>query len=147
MKRVLDSIGAELPPEAAPWAADREAFAVATADAAVREFSGAFDRWRQLYQGARDQLKEANRKSELPGLSAKERRAAKEQQAQANEQLALLERGTSTYGSDFYTYRYLATEGASCPATTFRGCRFMPMCRRSARDREGEPPISSGRGL
>jgi Lhr-like helicase len=111
MKRVLDGIAAELTPEAAPWAIDREAFAAATADAAEREFSNAFDRWRQLYQGARDQLKEANRKSELPGLSAKERRAAKEQQAQANEQLALLERGTSTYGSDFYTYRYLATEG------------------------------------
>jgi Lhr-like helicase len=111
MKRVLDSIGTELTQEVAPWAVDREAFAATTAAAAEREFSGAFDRWRQLYQGARDQLKEANRKSELPGLSAKERKAAKDQQAQANEQLALLERGTSTYGSDFYTYRYLATEG------------------------------------
>jgi Lhr-like helicase len=111
MKRVLDSIGAELTKQAAPWAADRAAFAATTADAAEREFSSAFDRWRQLYQGARDQLKEANRKSELPGLSAKERKAAKERQAQANEQLALLERGTSTSGSDFYTYRYLATEG------------------------------------
>jgi Lhr-like helicase len=111
MKRVLDSIDAELTPEAAPWAADRAAFADATADGAAREFSDAFDRWRQLYQAAREQLKEANRKSEMPGLGAKERRAAKEQQAQANEQLALLERGTSTSGSDFYTYRYLATEG------------------------------------
>jgi Lhr-like helicase len=111
MKRVLDSIDRELTPEAAPWAADREVFATATADAAAGEFSGAFDRWRQLYEGARDQLKEANRKSEMHGLSAKERRAAKDQQAQANEQLALLERGTSTSGSDFYTYRYLATEG------------------------------------
>ena len=111
MKRVLDSIGAELTQEAAPWVPDREAFAAATADAAELEFSNAFDRWRQLYQGARDQLKEANRKSELPGLSANERKTAKDQQAQANEQLALLERGTSSSGSDFYTYRYLATEG------------------------------------
>jgi helicase-like protein len=111
MKRMLDSIDAELTPEAAPWASDREAFATATADAAMQEFSTAFDRWRQLYEGARDQLKEANRKSEMHGLSAKERRDAKDQQAQANEQLALLERGTSTSGSDFYTYRYLATEG------------------------------------
>jgi len=47
----------------------------------------------------------------MHGLSAKERRTAKTQQAQANEQLALLERGTSSGGSDFYTYRYLATEG------------------------------------
>ena len=33
------------------------------------------------------------------------------EQLQANEQIALLERGTSSTGSDFYTYRYLATEG------------------------------------
>jgi Lhr-like helicase len=111
MRRVLDSLGAELTPTAAPWATNREVFAAATADAAAREFSGAFNRWRQLYEGARDQLKEANRKSEMHGLSAEERRTAKIQQAQANEQLALLERGTSSGGSDFYTYRYLATEG------------------------------------
>ena len=144
MKRVLDSIADELTIEAAPWAADREAFAATTADAAAQAFSGAFDRWRQLYQAARDQLKEANRKSEMPGLGAKERRTAKEQQAQANEQLALLEKGTSTSGSDFYTYRYLATEGF-LPGYNFRGCRSMPMCRRSAPDRAAEPPICSAR--
>jgi hypothetical protein len=47
----------------------------------------------------------------MHGLSAEERRKAKAQQAQANEQIALLERGAATSGSDFYTYRYLATEG------------------------------------
>ena len=31
--------------------------------------------------------------------------------AQASDQKQLLETGTSTTGSDFYTYRYLATEG------------------------------------
>jgi hypothetical protein len=111
MERVLDSIDAELTPEAAPWAADRNAFARSTADAAAREFSEAFNRWRQLYEGARDHLKDANRKSDMHGLSARERKGAKDQQAQANEQLALLERGTSSSGSHFYTYRYLATEG------------------------------------
>jgi len=57
------------------------------------------------------QLQEANRRSELPGLSKEDRREAKSQQGQANDQIALLERGGSTGGSDFYTYRYLATEG------------------------------------
>src|SRR6202051_708701 len=47
----------------------------------------------------------------MHGLSSGERRDAKLAQAQANEQLALLEKGRSTGGSDFYTYRYLATEG------------------------------------
>ena len=100
MRRVLDSIDGELTPDAAPWATDREAFAAMTADAASEEFSKAFNRWRQLYEGARAQLKEANRKSEMHGLRAEERRTAKTQQAQANEQLALLERGTSSGGSD-----------------------------------------------
>src|SRR5438132_1328515 len=61
MRRVLDSIDAELTPAAAPWATDREAFAAATADAAAREFSEAFNRSRQPYEGARSQLNEANR--------------------------------------------------------------------------------------
>jgi superfamily II DNA/RNA helicase len=111
MERILASINPELTPEAAPWAADRASFASATAADAMQRFSRAFDRWRQLYDGARAQLIEANRKSETHGISAAERRDAKTQQAQANEQLALLERGNASGGSDFYTYRYLATEG------------------------------------
>ena len=47
----------------------------------------------------------------MQGLSARERKDAKIAQAQANEQLALLEKGRASGGSDFYTYRYLATEG------------------------------------
>ncbi len=42
---------------------------------------------------------------------ARERKDVKVEQLQANEQLALLEHGASSSGSDFYTYRYLATEG------------------------------------
>src|SRR5439155_14679986 len=97
--------------EAAPWAADREAFANATAAGALHRLSEAFDRWRQLYQSAHAQLTEANRRSEMRGLSPRDRKDAKIQQAQANEQLGLLEKGAATGGSDFYTYRYLATEG------------------------------------
>jgi Lhr-like helicase len=111
MCRILDSIDAELTPAAAPWAVDRQAFAHTIAANAALEFSGAFRRWRQLYDGARAQLMDANRRSEMHGLSAAERKEAKIQQAQANEQIALLERGTATGGSDFSTYRYLATEG------------------------------------
>lgn len=111
MRRILDSVERELTSSAAPWAVDRVAFAEATAAAASENFSKAFNRWRELYDGAQTQLREANRRSEMHGLSAQERREAKGQQAQANEQIALLERGTSSGGADFYTYRYLATEG------------------------------------
>ncbi len=111
MERILASVDPELTSEAAPWATDRAAFAAATSSDAMERFSRAFERWRQLYNGARAQLIEANRKSETQGISAKERKDAKTQQIQANEQLALLERGNTSGGSDFYTYRYLATEG------------------------------------
>jgi hypothetical protein len=43
-------------------------------------------------------------------LSA-EKRAAQGRHAQAIDQLNLLQRGTNSLSSDFYTYRYLATEG------------------------------------
>ncbi len=111
MKRVLLSITDELEKFNPAWAKDTNAFVESVADNAVQNFSKAFDRWRDLYKGARAQLIEANRKSEMHGLSAKDRKEAKIQQAQANEQITLLERGNSSGGSDFYTYRYLATEG------------------------------------
>jgi Lhr-like helicase len=111
MRRILDSIDAELTALAAPWAIDRERFAKATATNAFACFSGVFERWRQLYSGARSQLKEANRRSEMHGLNAAERKEAKIQQVQANEQITLLERGNASGSSDFYSYRYLATEG------------------------------------
>ena len=43
--------------------------------------------------------------------SSTEKKAAKSRQSQAQEQLDLLQQGTSSQSSDFYTYRYLATEG------------------------------------
>lgn len=44
-------------------------------------------------------------------LSSSERGAIKQAQAQANEQITILEKGRATNGSDFYAYRYLATGG------------------------------------
>jgi hypothetical protein len=111
MREILDSVESELTEATAPWATDRQAFAEATAGEAAAKFSAAFNRWRELYQGAREQLRDANRRSEMHGLPAKERKDAKRQQAQANDQIQLLERGSASGSSDFYAYRYLATEG------------------------------------
>jgi Lhr-like helicase len=111
MRRILDSIDKELTSSCVPWAKERDVFVQISADNSAERFSRAFDRWRDLYQSAHVQLIEANRKSERRDLTGKDRKDAKIQQAQANEQLALLERGNDSSGSDFYTYRYLATEG------------------------------------
>jgi hypothetical protein len=111
MGKLLASIRTELTLEKAPWAAEPQKLAASVAAEAFEQFNRAFDRWRQLYRGARAQLMDANRRSEMHGLSAEDRREAKLQQAQANEQIALLERGNVSGNTDFYTYRYLATEG------------------------------------
>ncbi len=111
MMRILGSIDEHLTGEAAPWAADRALFARETATDAFRLFDAAFDRWRELYRGAWEQLQNANRTSEIPRLSAKEREEAKRSHNQAEDQIMLLTRDSSAGSSDFYTYRYLSTEG------------------------------------
>lgn len=111
MRRVLGQILASLGNGRPIWLGDEDAFVARVAADAPRELDHAFDRWRELYSSARRQLAEANARSEIPGLPAAERRRIKEAQAQANEQISILEQGRATNGSDFYSYRYLATEG------------------------------------
>ena len=60
---------------------------------------------------ARTQLMEANARSEITGLSGADRRRIKAAQMQASDQITILEQGKASNGSDFYSYRYLATEG------------------------------------
>ena len=74
-------------------------------------FSQAFDRWRTLYQSAVMERQAANEIAQRTGLSAKDRADARSRYLAADRQVQLLETGTSSSGSDFYAYRYLATEG------------------------------------
>ena len=111
MRRILDSIDAELTPAAAPWAADRERSLTATAADAWHRFSEAFGRWRQLYQSARAQLIEANRRSEMHGLGPTSARRPRSSRRRPTSRSHCWKGATASGGSDFYTYRYLATEG------------------------------------
>ncbi|MFZ4603480.1 MAG: Zn-binding domain-containing protein [Caulobacterales bacterium] len=110
MRRVLKLAEADVA-GGGEWAEDLDGYAESVARDSAEQFDAAFNRWRTLYQSAQSQLREANRITETPGIPARERKEAKSQQIQANEQIALLESGRSQFGSDFYTYRYLATEG------------------------------------
>ncbi|MDI9847635.1 DEAD/DEAH box helicase [Rhodoblastus sp. 17X3] len=111
MQRVLDQILASVGGRPPAWLADRTDFVREVATAAPKEFDRAFDRWRELYNSARTQLTTANAQSEITGLSGADRRKIKAAQMQASDQIAILEQGKATSGSDFYSYRYLATEG------------------------------------
>ncbi|MGJ4927508.1 DEAD/DEAH box helicase [Bradyrhizobium sp. HKCCYLRH3095] len=111
MKRVLDQILASMGGRRPVWMGEPDDFVSAVAQGAPAEFNRAFDRWRELYNSARTQLKEANERSEITGLSGADRRRIKASQMQASDQIAILEQGKVSNGSDFYSYRYLATEG------------------------------------
>lgn len=109
--RVLESILDGVEPEDLYWLDDRDDYARKVAEQAVQRFDSAFDRWRELYRSARSLLEDANRRSEMIGLSRREREEAREQQWRANREISLLESTSGSAQSDFETYRYLATEG------------------------------------
>ncbi len=111
MRRVLDQILSSLGEYKPIWLNAPDTYVEEVATHAPAEFNSAFDRWRELYNSARMQLFEANKQSQVPGLSGADRRKIKSAQIQAMDQVGILEQGKATNSSDFYSYRYLATEG------------------------------------
>ncbi len=107
LNQILDSLGGRKP----VWMSEPDDFVSMVVQRAPWEFDRAFDRWRELYNSARTQLMEANARSEITGLSGADRRRIKAAQMQASDQITILEQGKASNGSDFYSYRYLATEG------------------------------------
>jgi len=87
------------------WLAD-------TVKDAPRAFDRAFERWRELYQTAIEQRDEARRQIDNPRLEREEREKAKQREREALREIDLLLNRAEPYTeSDFYPYRYLATEG------------------------------------
>ena len=111
IRRVLDLVADDLRPELAPWYTGRDAFSAAIVAAAAERFDEAFNRWRDLFAAAEEQRDAARRTMDDYSASYRDKRAAQTRHAQAMDQLNLLQRGTNALSSDFYTYRYLATEG------------------------------------
>jgi len=79
---------------------------------ASRTFDAAFNRWRELYQAAQDQWEAASATLRHPPRDRDERENAERARSEAERQKNLLcNIGTSFEESDFYPYRYLASEG------------------------------------
>lgn len=111
IRRVLDLLESDLTSTLAPWYPGRDTFADEVTAKALARFEAAFNRWRDLFRAAELQRDSAHRTLSGYGARNTERRAAQSRYAQAIDQLNLLQQGTSSLSSDFYTYRYLATEG------------------------------------
>lgn len=78
---------------------------------APKEFDEAFNRWRELYRAAMTQLKEAQEVF-FRSRNRKEQNEARRKQDEASRQRnLLLNIETTREETDFYPYRYLASEG------------------------------------
>ena len=111
MGRVLEQILQSDTEKQLNWLNDARTYVEELAKNAPNAFNEAFDRWRELYSFAYRQLREANKGLETHGISGKDRQKYRILSTQANAQIQLLTDGKSKYSSDFFTYRYLATEG------------------------------------
>ena len=75
-------------------------------------FQKAFERWRELYRSAVRQRDAARRKIDSPRTSREERERAEQSEREARREIdLLLNRTGAPEESDFYPYRYLASEG------------------------------------
>ena len=111
LDRAARVIASALPSEGNAEIGDPSDFAALRWNGAAKSFNAAFERWRTLYKSAHEERKAASALANQPGLSAQERKDARQRYVAADRQVELLEMGTSSASSDFYAYRYLATEG------------------------------------
>lgn len=82
-----------------------------TVKIAPMAFNRSLDRWRELYRTAVEQRDAARRKIDNPRLGKDDRDKARQQESEALREIdLLLNRGERITESDFYPYRYLATE-------------------------------------
>lgn len=111
MRRLLEQTASAVDLTDAPWLLDIDAFVDETDREAARNFASSFGRWRELYRGARREQDESHQIQQKTSFKPGERKEAARRHFRATEELDMLERGQASNGSDFYTYRYLATEG------------------------------------
>lgn len=113
-KRVIRDFEGDLESKAGSWYSDQ--WIEQNLSRVADHLDKALDRWRRLYRSARTILTRATQKIESGTLSlgSDEYRKHKRNQDQATRQLDLLRNdltGRSTELSEFYPYRYFASEG------------------------------------
>lgn len=110
-ERAVRVISSAMPKEGDATIGDPVEFVAERWSKAAAAFDAAFDRWRTLFNSANEERNAAAALGNQPGLSTQERKEARQRYVAADKQVELLQQGTSSTSSDFYAYRYLATEG------------------------------------
>jgi hypothetical protein len=111
VRSVLELLARDYSAQPPDWFTSPESYAHTIVNAAPKRFELAFNRWRDLLAAAERQVEDATATLRDYSISPEERRSAEARQAAGNTQIKLLLRSSETQGSDFYVYRYLATEG------------------------------------
>jgi hypothetical protein len=101
--------GLKLEIEDAAWFDDR--WLPKVLDQAEERFDRACDRWRTLYRAAMSQRAVQNKIIGDASRSPEDKRQAKRLRAEAETQMELLTESQQGVHSDFYSYRYFASEG------------------------------------
>ena len=107
--QVINSVRPLLQPEIAPWFNDDYVDTVVTR--APRSFDRAVERWRKLFEATRKQMDMADQVVKSHAVTNRERDNARRRYGDAARQYAVLLKSGNTQNSDFYTYRYLASQG------------------------------------
>jgi superfamily II DNA/RNA helicase/very-short-patch-repair endonuclease len=102
---LTDELTADLSPWYSPEWLDR------MVGAAFLRFDDAFARWRSLYRATTQQMEKAHAVQMNAAATEKERKEAKQRYDEARIQQELLLASRPNMNADFYTYRYLASQG------------------------------------
>ncbi len=107
--RVMMSLESELGAQKAPWY--HEAYARQVIQEAPQEFENALGRWRKLLDATLAQMDRADTVVRSHASTHEERENARRRYNDAANQRNALEKNSNSQNSDFYTYRYLASQG------------------------------------
>ena len=105
---ILQMLNREMTPELAPWY--DSAWTERIIHNAYRKFDASFERWREMYLSTKRQMDRNHAISTNPAASERERKEANSRYVEARMQHNLLLKGDSRFNSDFYSYRYLASQ-------------------------------------
>ncbi|ABK44516.1 DEAD/DEAH box helicase domain protein [Magnetococcus marinus MC-1] len=106
---ILAMVENELTEEVAPWyGSEWQNNAI---HASFQQFNQAFERWRSLYRATTKQMEKSHAVQMNAAATEKDRKEAKQRYDEARVQQELLLDTRTTMNSDFYTYRFLASQG------------------------------------
>jgi superfamily II DNA/RNA helicase len=108
-RQFLSTFSSELDAMVAPWYVEN--YAKQVVDQAPRRFDESFDRWRKMVEATLKQMELADLVIKSHSVTARERDDARRRYGDASRQYDVLLKARSSLNSDFYTYRYLASQG------------------------------------